>query len=227
MKRNTHIAVCLCLALAAMGSFPVMAAGIPTMSVSELAQMVINAQQQAKEALAQLDQAKNAIAQAKSQYEHYKGIVQGNDKLGNFLNDPLLNKILPTHDWQDIYSQAKDLPNLRSRYGLTSTDPKVQAAFDKLLSQADALERQYSATNQRISNAEGLRNQLNAVQDPKGREQLAMRYQQESLELQNQQMQLQNSRYLLEQKEKMENEKYNQEVNDYFDGKSNQFPQRN
>ncbi|MBT1654954.1 conjugal transfer protein, partial [Klebsiella pneumoniae] len=85
------------------------------------------------------------------------------DKLGDFLNDPLLNELLPVSDWQDIYSQAKDLPNLRTRYGLTSSDPKIQAAFDKLLSQADTLEKQYDASNKRIKTAEGLRSRLNSV----------------------------------------------------------------
>lgn len=215
MKRNL-IAVSLALIFSATGIAPVVASGVPTVDVAALTQMVLNAQQQAREALAQLDKAKEAISQAKSQYDHYKGIVQGNDKLGEFLNDPYVNQLLPGKEWQDIYSQAKDLPQLRQRYGLTSSDPQVQAAFDKLLSQADVLENQYKATNTRLDHAKGLRNRLNTVETPKDREQLALRYQQEILELQAQQAQLQNSRYLMAQHEKMENEKRAQAVEDFM-----------
>lgn len=220
MKLKALMAVSLAMAI----SLPVYASGIPTVDVANITQLVVNAQQQAKEALAQLDKAKEAISQAKSQYDHYKSIMQGNDKLGDFLNDPLLNELLPVSDWQDIYSQAKDLPNLRTRYGLTSSDPKIQAAFDKLLSQADTLEKQYDASNKRIKTAEGLRSRLNSVETPKDREQLGLRYQQEMLELQNQQAQLQNTRYLMEQQNKIDDAKRAQAFEDYMLGKSKQRP---
>lgn len=220
MKLKTLMVVSLAMAI----SLPVYASGIPTVDVANMTQLVVNAQQQAKEALAQLDKAKEAISQAKSQYDHYKSIMQGNDKLGDFLNDPLLNELLPVSDWQDIYSQVKDLPNLRTRYGLTSSDPKIQAAFDKLLSQADTLEKQYDASNKRIKTAEGLRSRLNSVETPKDREQLGLRYQQEMLELQNQQAQLQNTRYLMEQQNKIDDAKRAQAFEDYMLGKSKQRP---
>lgn len=213
--KRTLVALGLALVFAAAGITPTLA-GVPTNDILALRQRLQNAQQQAREALAQLDKAKEAISQAKSQYEHYKGIVQGNDKLGEFLNDPYVNQLLPAKEWQDIYTQAKDLPQLRQRYGLVSDNPQVQAAFDKLLSQADVLEKQYKATNTRLEHAKGLRNRLNSVETPKEREQLALRYQQENLELQSQQVQLQNSRYLIEQKERMENEKRAQDFEDYM-----------
>jgi len=225
LKRNL-VALGLALVFAAAGITPTLA-DVPTVDIPALRQMLQNAQQQAREALAQLDKAKEAISQAKSQYEHYKGIVQGNDKLGEFLNDPYVNQLLPAKEWQDIYTQAKDLPQLRQRYGLVSDNPQVQAAFDKLLSQADVLEKQYKATNTRLEHAKGLRNRLNSVETPKEREQLALRYQQEILELQSQQVQLQNSRYLMEQKDKMENEKRAQDYTDYMLGKKKDRPQYN
>lgn len=196
------------------------ATGIPTVDVASITQMVVNAQQQAQQALAQLNEAKNAIAQAKSQYEHYKGIMEGNNKLGDFLNDPTLNQLLPTKDWRDIYNNVKDLSDLRERYGLTSNDPNVQAAFDKLLSQAGVLENAYDASNDRIKNAQALRDQLNLVQTPADREQLGLRYQQELLELQNQQIQLQNAKMLMEQQDKIENKKRAQDFEDYMLGKN-------
>jgi len=183
------------------------ASGIPTVDVASIAQQVMNATQQAQQALDQLNQTKAAIQQAKNQYDHYKNLVTGNNQLGNFLNDPLLNNVLPVKDWNDIYSDTKNLTDLRSRYGLTSSDPKVQAAFDKLLQQAGALEDTYNAASQRIDNAEQLRQRLNTVQTPQEREELGLRLQQEQLELQNQQIKLQNIQMLMDQKEKIEDKK--------------------
>lgn len=183
------------------------ASGIPTVDVANIAQLVSNAQQQAKQALNQLNETKAAIQQAKSQYDHYKNLVTGNNQLGNFLNDPLLNKVLPLNDWSDIYSDTKNLSDLRNRYGLTSSDPKIQQVFDKLLQQAGALEDNYNASSQRVDNAEQLRQRLNTVQTPQEREELALRLQQEQLELQNQQIKLQNIQMLMEQKERIEDKK--------------------
>lgn len=211
--RRSPLILALVLSLSNLSVF---AGGIPTVSVAELTQMVKNAQQQARESLAQLEKAKESILQAKNQYEHYKSITQGNDKLGDFLNDPQIKQLLPIGDWQEIYYRTKDLTSLRNRYGLTSNDPKVQAFFDRLLTQAGTLEEQYKATNKRIATAEGLRRQLNRVETPKDREQLALRYQQEMLEMQAQQMQLQNARYLMEQNEKMENKKKAQAAEDFM-----------
>lgn len=218
------IAASVALALSVTFCQPVFSGGVPTISVTELAQMVMNAQQQAREALAQLDKAKEAIQQAKSQYDHYKTIVQGNDKLGAFLNDPYVNKLLPANEWQDIYSQAKNLPDLRKRYGLSGYEPQVQKVFDQLLSQVGVLEDQYKATNTRLKHAEGLRERLNTVQTPREREQLALRYQQERLELEAQQAQLQNTRYLIEQKEVIEQKKNEEDFNNYMLGKSKNRP---
>ncbi|MEA7537718.1 conjugal transfer protein, partial [Salmonella enterica subsp. enterica serovar Virginia] len=204
---------------------PAFSAGVPTVSVAELAQLVQNAQQQAQQALAQLEKAKEAIQQAKSQYEHYKSIMEGNDKLGSFLNDPYVNQLLPARDWQDIYNQTQDLTDLRKRYGVSGYEPEVQKVFDKLLRQAGVLEEQYKATNIRKKNAETLRNKLNEVQTPAEREQLVLRYQQEQLELANQQTQLQNTRYLMEQQEKLEQKKKEQNFVDYMLGKSKVRPE--
>lgn len=203
------------------------ATGIPTIDVANIAQLALNAKQQADEALSQLNKAKEAIQQAKSQYDHYKGLVTGNDQLGNFLNDPLLNKVLPLDDWNSIYSNTKNLADLRNRYGLTSSDPNVQKSFDHLLSQAGALEDTYNAASQRIKNAEQLRQKLNTVQTPQQREELGLRLQQEQLELQNQQIQLQNVKMLMDQQEKLAGKKKSQDLWDYAVGNTKKLPTGN
>lgn len=184
--------------------------GIPTVDVAGLAQMALNAQQQAQEALAQLNAAKQAIEQAKSQYEEYKGLMTGNAKLGDFLNNPSLNSVLPVGEWGSIYSNAKNLSSLRSRYGLTSSDPGVQGMFDKLLSQAGLLEDAYDASNQRVENASKLRSMLNTVKTPQEREDLNLRFQQEQLELTNTSMRLQNMKMLMEQQQQIDDKKKGQ-----------------
>lgn len=204
-----------------------LAIGIPTINVENIVQLAANARQQADEALSQLNKAKEAIEQARSQYDHYKSIVTGNDQLGNFLNDPSLNQVLPLSDWNKVYTDTKNLAELRSRYGLTSNDPKIQQAFDHLLSQAGALEDTYNAASQRIRNAEQLRQKLNTVQTPQQREELALRLQQEQLELQNQQIQLQNMKLLMDQKEKIEDKKRAQEFWDYAVGNTKKSPNVN
>lgn len=214
----------LVLALALTIRIPSIAAGIPTVSIAELTQMIVNAQQQAQQALDQLTAARDAIAQAKSQYENYKGIITGNNKLGDFLHDSTLNSILPVDDWMNIYSRTQNLTNLRTRYGLTSSNGQIQAAFDKLLVQAGVLEDQYKATNVRVKTAEGLRSELNTVQTPAEREQLQLRYEQERLELSNQKAQLDNYRYLQSQKEKIENKKHEQDFMDYMNGRRAELP---
>ena len=196
------------------------ASGIPTVDVASIAQLTLNAKQQADEALAQLNKAREAIQQAKAQYDHYQGLVTGNDKLGSFLNDPLLNQVLPLSDWNNIYTETKNLADLRTRYGLTSSDPKVQGAFDQLLSQASTLENTYNAASQRIKNAEQLRQRLNIVQTPQQREELGLRLQQEQLELQNQQIQLQNVKMIMEQEDRIKDKKRAQDFWNKLEGNS-------
>lgn len=193
-------------------------AGIPTVDPAAIAQLTANAKQQADEALQQLNTAKQSIQQVKDQYDHYKNLVTGNDQLGNFLNDPLLNNILPASDFNDIYNDTKKLADLRSRYGMTSSDSKVQEVFDRLLSQAGVIEETYNAASQRIKNAEQLRQKLNTVETPQQREELGLRLQQEQIELQNQQMQLQNAKMLMEHQEKLADRKKAQDFWDHAVG---------
>ncbi|PUA41503.1 P-type DNA transfer protein VirB5 [Pseudomonas protegens] len=209
----------MALSVATVATPLVMAGGIPTFDGVSVAQLAMNAQQQAREALAALNEAKRGIDQARQQYEHYKSIISGNDKLGGFLNDPALNQVLPLGDWADVYSGVRDMARLRQSYGLVSSDNRVQAQFDKLLAVADALERNYDASTQRVRNAELLRARLDQVQTPQQKQDLELRYQQEYLELQNQQLRLASMKMLTDQKERMENDKKSQKFMDYVNGR--------
>lgn len=201
------------------------ASGIPTVDVATGIILTNNALQQAQEALDTLNQAKAGIEQAKAQYEHHRSLIEGNLQLGDFLNNPALNNVLPLSAWADVYTGVKNLPELRQRYGLVSDDAQTQKAFDKLLAATGALEENYDASTQRVKNAEQLRAQLNVVSTPQQKEDLQLRYQQEFLELQNQQMRMANMQVLMAQEKQLENERRAQALNDYMLGKSKTLPQ--
>lgn len=227
MKNNQlkHSLIAVALA-AALGTAPplTLASGIPTLDVATGIILESNAVAQAKQALDALKQAKEGIDQARQQYDHYKGIITGNDMLGDFLNDPALNRVMPMGDWSDVYSTVKDVASLRERYGLVSENASIQEKFDKILAGADSMERMYDASTQRVKNAEQLRAQLNVVQTPQQKADLQLRYQQELLEQQNQQMRLANMQALMQQQEKAENTKRSQAFSDYMTGKSKVLP---
>lgn len=206
------------------GPHQVYAAGVPTLDVITAGLLESNAVAQAKQALDALNTAKDAIQQAEAQYNNYKNIVTGNDKLGSFLSNPAMNKILPMGDWSQIYSSVQDIASLRSRYGLTSSNASVQARFDQMLAATDALERTYNASTERVTNAELLRAKLNIVETPQQKEDLQLRYQQELIEQNNQQMRLANMQMLQQQQEKMEDAKRAQDFSDYMKGKTNVIP---
>lgn len=189
------------------------ASGILVFDAAAQMKMAVDAVAQAQQALSQLEEARRAIDQARSQYEHYKSIATGNDKLGDFLRDPALNEIFPLRDWQDVYQDAKNVADLRRRYNLTSTDPRVQEAFDQLLQQVGVLEKAYDASNERVKNADQLREKMNTAVTPQQKQDLTIRFQQESLELQNQQMRLENMRMLMEQERRVNDKR---KANDFM-----------
>lgn len=216
-------AVSMMLSFSIIGA-PVVDAGIPTIDPTAIAQMAANAQAQAQQAMDALDTAKEGIEQARSQYEAHKQMITGNDRLGDFLNNPALNKMLPLSDWADLYESVRDIGELRDRYGLNSDDPRVQSKFDKLLAVADALERTYEASNERVRNAESLRGKLNEVETPQQKEDLQLRYQHEMLELQVQQMRLGEVQMLVAQQEKMQKKQQAQAFRDYAKGLRSDLP---
>lgn len=211
-------------ALVVATSLPVVATGILTLDIATGAILESNAMAQATQAMDALKNAKNGIEQAEQQYNNYKSMVSGNDKLGDFLNNPALNSVLPMGEWSGVYSSVKDIASLRDRYGLKSDNESVQQQFDRMLAAADALERNYDASTDRVKNAAQLRAQLNVVQTPQQKEDLQLRYQQELLEQQNQQMRMANLQALMQQQEKVENTKRSQAFSDYMTGKSKVLP---
>lgn len=199
--------------------------GVPTVDMSTLVQLKLDALEQAAQAADALKTAKDGINQVREQYDNYKSLISGNDGLGNFLNNPQINKVLPLSDWADVYTSAKDIAGLRERYKLVSSDPSLQQRFDQILSVTDALQRNFDASTERVRNAEQLRAQLNQVDTPQQKSDLQLRYQQELLEQQNQQARLANMHMLMEQQEKIDNQKHAQNFSDYMLGKTKTVPE--
>lgn len=218
MNHFKRKAVGVMLSLSMLGG-PLVQAGIPTIDPTAIAQLAANADAQASQAMNALKTAKDGIEQARSQYEAHKNMISGNDRLGDFLNNPALNKVLPLSDWADLYESVRDINDLRRRYNLTSDDPSVQQKFDKLLAVTDALERTYEASNERVQNASALRGKLNQAETPQQKEDLQLRYQHEMLELQLQQMRLNQMQTLVAQNERLENKRRAQSFKDYVNGR--------
>lgn len=211
------LTVAMAIGLMSFASLGMAAApGVPTLDASTLVQLKLDAVDQATQAADALKTAKDGIDQVREQYENYKSLISGNANLGDFLNNPALNKVLPLSEWSDVYSSVQDISALRERYGLTSSDATVQQRFDKILSAADALERNYDASTARVQNAEQLRAQLNQVETPQQKADLQLRYQQELLEQQNQQARMSNMSLLMQQQEKIENRKRAQDFTDKY-----------
>lgn len=224
MKRNAIAYALSAVMLTA--ALPALAVtGVPTLDAVTATILESNAMAQAKQALEALNTAKDAIREAEREYNNYKSIVTGNDQLGGFLNNPALNQVLPLGEWSDVYSSARDIARLRDRYGLTSDNASVQDKFDRMLSVTDALERNFNASTERVNNAEQLRVRLNEVQTPQQKEDLQLRYQQELIEQQNQQMRLANMQMLQKQQEKLESKKREQDISDYYFGRTKIKPQ--
>lgn len=218
MKKSL-IAVMVTCAISLLPTFG-NATGIPTLDAVSAAIQTSNALAQAQQAMDALKTAKQGIEEARDQYEGYKALVSGNADYSRFLNNPTVNKAFPVGEWMDLYEDAVDLPNLRQRYGLYSTNAMIQRQFDEMLSVVGALELNYEASNERIKNAEALRSELDRVQTPQEKADLQLRYQLEYIELQNQQMRLQNIQMLADQKEKLENKQKSRQYVDQLRGKS-------
>ncbi|WP_421556737.1 P-type DNA transfer protein VirB5 [Pseudomonas kitaguniensis] len=220
-------ALAAAVVLGAALSNTVFALGVPTLDATTGLILTNSAIAQASQAANALKTAKDGIEQVRDQYNNYKSIVTGNDKLGNFLSNPSINKVLPLGEWSQLYSDVKDIASLRERYGLKSENQSVQARFDRVLSAMDALEKTYDASTERVKNAELLRAKLNEVQTPQQKEDLQLRFQQEYLEVQNQQMRLANMKMLQEQQDKIVNQQRAQAFEDYMFGRNKNLPAAN
>ncbi|EAR2772343.1 TPA: type IV secretion system protein [Salmonella enterica] len=180
------------------------ASGIPVVDAASIAQMVKDAATEAQHAKEQMDAYANIISQAKSQFEETKDMISGNWKLGDFVDQQLMNGLIPD-DWEEIYNDMDSLVSLREKFGLKSDNADVQKQYDKLLSGYNVLDQAEEVNNTRVENLKQLGNLLDSAETPQQKEDLKLRIQLEQANIQNEQIRLQNVKDMMDKQEKLDN----------------------
>ncbi|ECO4189895.1 conjugal transfer protein [Salmonella enterica] len=182
----------------------VFASGIPVVDAASIAQMVKDAATEAQHAKEQMDAYANIISQAKSQFEETKDMISGNWKLGDFVDQQLMNGLIPD-DWEEIYNDMDSLVSLREKFGLKSDNADVQKQYDKLLSGYNVLDQAEEVNNTRVENLKQLGKLLDSAETPQQKEDLKLRIQLEQANIQNEQIRLQNVKDMMDKQEKLDN----------------------
>lgn len=99
--RNSALIIMCSLGLSA----PAFADGIPTVDPMAIQQMIKSAEEQARQALDQLNTMKDQVSQTKANFEHVKSTTEGNSGLGDVMNDPTLTSYLPKQNWNAVYDK--------------------------------------------------------------------------------------------------------------------------
>lgn len=168
------------LLLAVAGTGAANAQGIPVIDAANLAQSV----QQVISWSQQLTQMQNQLTQMQQQY----AAISGNRGFGSVLNNPTLQNYLPTN-WQQVYSQvqsggyagltgaAQTLRNQSAIYncqdqsgaGWTSADTNAcNRSLNKSFQDKAYVQQSYQSSMDRMTQIQGLINQVSLTQDPKG-----------------------------------------------------------
>jgi type IV secretion system protein VirB5 len=170
---------------------PARAQGIPVISVSELAQDVIMAQQ--------LEQEVTTMEQQYTTMTNQYQALTGNRNLGQIFNDPSLRNMLPS-SWQSVYSavQSGQLPaisnaaqQIEAAEGMTANTPGQQRYNDTIAANKAISMQGFQQTQNELQNIQSLMQQSNLTQDPAAKADLQNRLAAESAIVQNQQTQMQ------------------------------------
>ncbi|WP_420170770.1 type IV secretion system protein (plasmid) [Pseudomonas alloputida] len=211
-------------AMIALGGIPALASatGIPTVDVAAALQLVQNAFEQAEQAKAQLDEAQNAISQAKSQFDEMKSLTTGNSGYGNYYNDSNMTSYLPTTttngSWQQIYSSfdSSKLTALRQQYGLVSDDAQQQEVFDKKLINLATAQEQYAANNYRLENIKKLQQEADNAVTPQQKEDISNRIKTEQAAIANETNRQTTSKELMDKQDALLAQKQNADFDDFM-----------
>jgi len=168
------------LLLAVAGTGAAQAQGIPVIDAANLAQSV----QQVVSWTEQLKQMQNQLTQMQQQYS----AISGNRGFGSVLNNPQLQNYLPTN-WQSVYQSvqtggysgltgaAQTLRNQSAIYncqdqggtGWTSADTNAcNRSLNKSFQDKAYVQQSYQSSMDRMTQIQGLINQVGQTQDPKG-----------------------------------------------------------
>lgn len=187
------------------------ATGIP---VFDGAAAASNVEQIAKW-VAQLQEMKNQLEQAKKTYDS----MTGSRGLGNIMNNPALKNYIPA-DWQKVYdsvknggyngltSTAKTIRDSNKVYdncaNLTGTSKEVCArSASKGAQDKDYISNALDAAKGRITQIEGLMNQINSTSDAKAIAEVQARFAAEQAMMQNEATKLQLFKMMGDAEEKL------------------------
>ncbi|EGU31276.1 conjugal transfer protein TrbJ [Vibrio ichthyoenteri ATCC 700023] len=203
----------IALAIALVVSTPSYSAGIPTIDVAAIAQMVLDGAEQVKRFKEQMDgvrnqiqEAKNQLLEAERQGQFYEDMVNNHtDIFSNALNKPNSSDYVTHGSWDSIYgSQSDDISSLRNKYGLESDDPKTQQYYDSLLQNHSLQEKQYKSSVERQNRLIQLSGLLQSADTPAKKADLSNSLEFERIQLDNERLLASNMQSLMEQQRDLE-----------------------
>lgn len=191
---------------------PIPRAGIPVFDAAGIAQMVLDATEQAQRFKQQVDmirnqieEAKNQLNEAKRQGDFYEDMVNTfTDSYVNALNSPSSGNYLAHLDWESIYNQGNDISSLRAKYGLISDDPKMQAHYDKMLQNHTVQETHYNKSVERQNRIIKLSSLIQSADTPAKKADLTNALEFERIALMNEQQMIALTQKLMEQQRDLE-----------------------
>lgn len=143
-------------------------AGIPTISIPEILQMVMQYTQQVE----QFETLKNQLTTAASQLQG----MTGSRGMGSLLSNPDVQAQLPA-DWQSVYSSVRSSPSFGAERAKlpTSTNPSINAIYDATAASNATMTDFFSKAGARIQQIKDLQSQIDLAGDPAAKQDLANR----------------------------------------------------
>jgi type IV secretion system protein VirB5 len=153
-------------------------AGIPTVSLMELVQSIVNTLTEVTEAKAQYDQLVGQLKQAEKQYESLTGMRN----LGDALNNPRFQSYLPkdatnairlvnSGGYQNLTGSAKALRNAAKVYGCEEEDGAAQTRCQRDLNLPYQYQAYYQEADERakdrVEQINSLMELASSTEDPK------------------------------------------------------------
>lgn len=198
------------------------ATGIPTVDIANIAQLILNAKDQAEQFEHSIHAAADRLNEMKSQGDYYKSMVDGHYPYENLLHDPELDRLLDQANWEDTYNDI-NISSLRDQFDMHSDDPQTQKAYDDQLKTYGLQEKLYNNAQSESDKMTQLYTQFEQAKTPAQKEDIANSISYQSLKMKNQQQIQARLDELTKKKQKMDlDKKERQEFDTLFgDGFTN------
>lgn len=195
------------------------ATGLPTIDIANIAQLVQNAKDAAKQFDDSMHAATDRLNEMRSQGQYYKDMVNGHYDYEKFLHDPELDRLLDQANWQDIYNDI-DIAGLRDQFDMHSDDPQTQKEYDDQLKTYGLQEKLYKNAQSESDKMNQLYTQFEQAKTPAQKADIANSISYQNLKMKNQQQIQARLDELTRKKHQIEFEKEQQQEFDtlYGDG---------